>query len=74
VTACNGLGGITGGYIVHQKEAPRSMTAICISVGSHTLIIVLTGTCTLLFWWANRRQRKGKGLIESVGESNIRIK
>lgn len=42
--------------------------------GSQALIIVLAGTCTLLFWRANRRQRKGKGLIESVGESNIRIK
>jgi MFS family permease len=66
VTACNGLGGIAGSYIVRQKEAPRYMTAIWISIGSHVLIIFVVGACTLLFWWANWRQRKGKALIESV--------
>lgn len=66
VTACNGLGGIAGSYIVQQQEAPRYMTAIWISIGSHILMIVVVGACTLLFWRANRRQRKGKALIESV--------
>ena len=66
VTACNGLGGIAGSYIVRQREAPRYMTAIWISIGSHILMIAVVGACTLLFWRANRRQRKGKGLIESV--------
>jgi predicted MFS family arabinose efflux permease len=66
VTACNGLGGIAGSYIVRQKEAPRYLTAIWISIGSHILMILVIGACTLLFWRANRRQRKGKGLIESV--------
>src|SRR3954465_12890902 len=28
VTACNGLGGISGSYIVRKKEAPRYITAI----------------------------------------------
>lgn len=68
VTACNGLGGIAGSYIVRQKEAPRYMTAIWVSIGSHILIIIIVGVCTLLFWQANTRQRKGKckGLIEGV--------
>jgi hypothetical protein len=61
VTACTGLGGITGSYMVRQKEAPRSMTAICISVGSHALIIVLAGTCTLLFWRAIGGRGREKG-------------
>lgn len=65
-TACNGLGGIAGSYIVRQKEAPRYMTAIWISIGSHILMICVVGVCTVLFWWANIRQRKGKGVIESV--------
>ena len=66
VTACNGLGGIAGSYIVRQTEAPRYMTAIWTSIGSHVLMIIVVGTCTLLFWMANRRKRKGKGVIENV--------
>jgi MFS family permease len=66
VTACNGLGGIAGSYIVRRDEAPRYMTAIWISISSHILIIVVVCACTVLFWRANRRQRTGKGLIESV--------
>jgi hypothetical protein len=49
-----------------QMEAPRYTTAIWINISSHALMIVLVGACTLLFWLANRRQRKGKGLIESA--------
>jgi hypothetical protein len=66
VTACNGLGGIAGSYIVRREEAPRYMTAIWVSISSHILMIAIVCVCTVLFWRANRRQRKGKGLIESV--------
>ena len=66
VTACNGLGGIAGSYIVRQEEAPRYMTAIWIGISSHVLMIAIVCVCTVLFWLANRRQRKGQGLIESV--------
>ena len=33
VTACNGLGGIAGSFIVRQNEAPRYITAIWVSIG-----------------------------------------
>jgi MFS family permease len=66
VAACNALGGIAGSYLVRRKEAPRYMTAIWISIGSHILMIFVVGVCTLLFWRANWRQRKGNGLIENV--------
>ena len=66
VSACNGLGGIAGSYIVLSKEAPRYMTAIWVSIGSHILMIVVVAACTLGFWQANRRQRAGRGLIEGV--------
>lgn len=32
-TACNGLGGVAGSYIVRQQEAPRYLTAIWVSIG-----------------------------------------
>ena len=66
VTACNGLGGIAGSYIVRQKEAPRYFTAIWVSIGSHILMIVIVVFCSTGFWLANKRQRKGKGRIEGV--------
>ena len=66
VSACNGLGGIAGSYIVRRQEAPRYMTAIWVSIGSHILMIGVVGVCTLGFWRANRRQRAGRGLIEGV--------
>ena len=66
VTACNGLGGIAGSYIVRQNEAPWYMTAIWVSIGSHLVMICVVLACTLAFWLANKRQRKGKGLIEGV--------
>ncbi len=34
VTACNGLGGVAGSFIVRQNEAPRYFTAIWVSIGS----------------------------------------
>ncbi|KAL3421325.1 major facilitator superfamily transporter [Phlyctema vagabunda] len=64
ITACNGLGGIAGAFIVRQTEAPRYMTAIWISIGSHILIIGIVLCFTLYFWSANRRQRKGEALLE----------
>ena len=33
VTACNGLGGVAGSFIVRQNEAPRYITAIWVSIG-----------------------------------------
>jgi len=66
VTACNGLGGIAGSYIVRNNEAPRYMTAIWASMGSHVAMIVVIGGCSLLFVVANRQQSKGKRVIEGV--------
>lgn len=66
VSACNGLGGIAGSYIVRREEAPRYMTAIWVSIGSHLLLICIIGVCTAFFWHANRRAQQGKGLIEGV--------
>jgi sugar phosphate permease len=66
ISACNGLGGIAGSYIVRQTEAPRYLTAIWVSIGSHVLMIMLVSVCTAWFWLANRRAKEGKGLIEDV--------
>jgi len=66
VSACNGLGGIAGSYIVRAPEAPKYMTAIWVSISSHLLMISLVLVCTVFFWRANRRARKGKGIIEGV--------
>lgn len=33
VTACNGLGGVAGSFIVRQNEAPRYPTAVWVSIG-----------------------------------------
>ncbi len=64
ITACNGLGGIAGSFIVRQKEAPRYMTAIWVSIGSHILIIGIVAVFTMYFWYANSKQKKGKMLLE----------
>jgi MFS family permease len=66
VAACNGLGGIAGSYIVVSREAPRYMTAIWVSIGSHVVMIALVAGTTVGFWWANRRARAGRGVIEGV--------
>lgn len=66
ITACNGLGGIAGAFIVRSEEAPRYMTAIWVSIGSHILIIVIVAMFTAYFWIANGRQRKGKALLEKT--------
>jgi hypothetical protein len=33
VTACNGLGGVAGSYIVRSQEAPHYQTAVWVSIG-----------------------------------------
>lgn len=66
ISACNGLGGIAGSYIVRAPEAPRYFTAIWVSIGSHLLLIVLVAFCTAFFLRANRAARQGKGLIEGT--------
>ena len=66
ISACNGLGGIAGSYIVRAPEAPRYMTAIWVSIGSHLLMISVVVICTAFFWHANKRARKGKSIIEGV--------
>lgn len=68
VSACNGLGGIAGSYIVRATEAPRYLTAIWVSIGSHVLMICLVSLCTVFFWQANKRAKQGKAnsLIEGA--------
>lgn len=65
-TACNGLGGIAGSFIVKSNEAPGYRTAVWVGIGGHILMIVVVFLCTLFFWKANRMQDKGKRLIEGV--------
>lgn len=66
ISACNGLGGIAGSYIVRQPEAPRYFTAIWVSIGSHIAMVAVVVGCTIWFWYANRRARLGDRLIEGV--------
>ncbi|KAJ5166597.1 uncharacterized protein N7482_005378, partial [Penicillium canariense] len=66
VTACNGLGGVAGSYIVRRQEAPLYQTAVWVSVGSHALLIVIVGVFTLYFYTANKKQRHGEKVIERV--------
>lgn len=68
VTACNGLGGIAGSFIVRQPEAPRYTTAVWVSIGSHIVIIGLVAAFSVYFWYANKRQRKGKVLLERTAD------
>ncbi|OJJ99504.1 hypothetical protein ASPACDRAFT_1902265 [Aspergillus aculeatus ATCC 16872] len=67
VSACNGLGGVAGSYIVRQQEAPRYQTAVWVSIGSHVLMIVLVGVFTLSFYLLNGQQKKGKVLQNMRG-------
>ena len=64
VTACNGLGGVAGSFIVRQNEAPRYLTAIWVSIGSHISIVAIVAAFSMCFYTANQRQRKGKKVIE----------
>ncbi|KAF2750576.1 MFS general substrate transporter [Sporormia fimetaria CBS 119925] len=66
VTAFNGAGGIAGSFIVRRQEAPRYLTAVWVSIGSHIMIIACIGAFTLYFYTANQRQRKGKKIIEGT--------
>jgi hypothetical protein len=70
ITACNGLGGIAGSFIVRQNEAPRYITAIWVSIGSHILIMGIVLVFSGYFWYANGQQRKGKKILE--GTENFR--
>ncbi|KAE8148686.1 MFS general substrate transporter [Aspergillus avenaceus] len=64
VSACNGLGGVAGSYIVRQQEAPQYQTAVWVSVGSHILMIVLVGVFTLSFYICNRQQKRGMRVLQ----------
>ncbi|KAK3933939.1 MFS transporter [Diplogelasinospora grovesii] len=65
-TALNGAGGIAGSFIVRNREAPRYITAIWISIGSHILLIFLVAVLSVHFYMANRSQRKGPKVIEKT--------
>ncbi|MDI1491421.1 MAG: hypothetical protein OHK93_002630 [Ramalina farinacea] len=64
ITSCNGLGGIAGSFIVRQQEAPRYLTAVWVSMGSHMILIGIVAVFSVYFYYANRRQAKGKSIIE----------
>ena len=66
VTAMNGAGGIAGSFIVRPNEAPRYPTAVWISIGSHILLMGFVGAFSLFFWFANKRQRAGKVILEET--------
>ncbi|KAL8697697.1 MAG: hypothetical protein Q9224_002184 [Gallowayella concinna] len=57
VTACNGLGGVAGSFIVRQPEAPRYLTAIWVSIGQvcfHFIpfcILADLWKLTYLYYW-----------------------
>ncbi|KAK9425479.1 putative MFS transporter [Seiridium unicorne] len=66
VTMFNGAGGIAGSFIVRSNEAPRYMTAIWVSIGSHVLIILLVAGFSAYFYVANNAARSGKRILEGV--------
>ncbi|KAK7967535.1 uncharacterized protein PG986_001812 [Apiospora aurea] len=66
VTACNGAGGIAGSFIVRQPEAPRYMTAVWVSIGSHVAIIAVIGAFSLYFYRANSLQKRGRAVLEGT--------
>jgi len=66
ITACNGLGGVAGSFIVRSVEAPRYMTAIWVSIGSQILIIGIVAVFSAYFWYANGQQRRGKRILENT--------
>ncbi|ORY60972.1 major facilitator superfamily domain-containing protein [Pseudomassariella vexata] len=66
VTAMNGAGGIAGSFIVKSTEAPRYMTAVWISIGSHILIVGLVAAFSAYFTLANRRADRGKVVLEGI--------
>ncbi|KAK9795613.1 putative MFS transporter [Seiridium cardinale] len=66
VTMFNGAGGIAGSFIVRSNEAPRYMTAIWVSIGSHVLIILLVAGFSAYFYVENNAARSGKKILEGV--------
>lgn len=66
VTACNGAGGIAGSFIVRQTEAPRYMTAVWVSIGSHIAIMAVVGVFSLHFYRANSLQKRGRVVLEGT--------
>ena len=66
VTAMNGLGGVAGSFIVVQTQAPRYITAIWVSIGSHILMIACVMAFSVYFYIFNRQQSKGKRVIEGT--------
>jgi MFS family permease len=66
VSALNGAGGIAGSFIVRQNEAPRYLTAVWVSIGSHVFIIGFVAAFSLYFWSANRLQRSKGKLLEAT--------
>lgn len=66
IQAMNGAGGIAGSFIVRGQEAPRYLTAVWISIGSHVLLIGFVGVFSVWFWVANRWQKEGKRLLEGT--------
>ncbi|KAL8772307.1 MAG: hypothetical protein Q9209_002519 [Squamulea sp. 1 TL-2023] len=66
VTACNGLGGVAGSFIVRQQEAPRYWTAIWVSISSHVSIICIVAAFSIFFYIVNSKQRKGGKVIEET--------
>lgn len=66
VSACNGAGGIAGAYIVVQREAPRYLTGIWVSIGSHILMVAIVSGLSLVFWLTNRKAKTGRHVIEGV--------
>ena len=66
VTMLNGAGGIAGSFIVRQPEAPRYMTAIYVSIGSHVLIVLLVAAFTAHFFVANKRAMTGRSVLEGT--------
>ncbi|KAI4119106.1 MAG: hypothetical protein LQ345_000931 [Seirophora villosa] len=66
LSACNGLGGVAGSFIVRQEEAPRYLTAIWVSISSHIFIIIIVAAFSLFFYLANSKQTKGSKVIEET--------
>ncbi|PGH09611.1 hypothetical protein AJ79_05667 [Helicocarpus griseus UAMH5409] len=66
VTACNGLGGIAGSFIVRANESPTYETAVWVSIGSHALMIAIVLLTTTYFYVMNGRQKRSEKVIEGV--------
>ena len=64
ITACNGLGGIVGSFIIRPSEVPFYFTAIWISISSHLMIIGIVAAFSTYFMLANRRQSQGRQVLE----------